>query len=44
MNIDDLIDEDYKFSDDLFYDDFHEFMNSWQTQEEIAPIYTEDPS
>ena len=44
MNIDDLIDEDYKFNDDLFYDDFHEFMNSWQTQEEIAPIYTEDPS
>ena len=38
MNIDDLIDEDYKFSDDLFYDDFA-FLNYTF---DIPPIVFDD--
>ncbi len=39
-----LIDEDFVFSDTDFYDDFPDYMNTYDIPESYTPIYTEDPS
>ena len=43
-NVLNLIDEDFKFSDTDFYDDFPEYMNTADIPEPVTPMYTEDPS